>query len=173
MEGVVHQAKHIQAADGLDRVHRHALTAHGAFFKAQGLDKAENPVLAQDRRQLAQRSAQTGGTLGFVAGVAGFIERTHHQALRTAFASIRGERYRLGAALVIPHIEGVQRVDRQHRDALGRTQFTHAAGRGAVFDLTILEVVANLDGIAFQGHGQLDEIRQGQVGRDHTVKGET
>ena len=173
MEGVMHQAEHIQAADGLDRLHRHALAPQGTLFKTQGLDKAENSVVAQDRRQLAQGRAQTGGTLGFIARVARLIERAHHQALGAAFTGVGRQCDCLGPTLVVPHIKRVQRVDRQHGNALHRAQFTHAAGRGAEFDLLVGQVVANLDRIAFERCGQLDEIRQGQVGSDHAVKGET
>ncbi|KAF1029054.1 MAG: hypothetical protein GAK37_01940 [Pseudomonas sp.] len=67
VKGVMHQAKHIQPANGLDGIHCHAFAPQGALFKAQRLDKAKNPVLAQNRRQLAQGGTQACRTLGFVA----------------------------------------------------------------------------------------------------------
>ena len=173
VKGVVHHPEYIQAADGLDCIHCHALAAQGGYGEAQGLDKTQNPVLAQDQRQFAQRRAQTSRALRVVARIARLIERAHHQAFGPALTGVGGQFDCLGTAFVIPHIKGVQRVDRQHLDALRCAQFTHAAGGCAVFDFTVLEVVADLNGLAVESRRQLDEIRQGQVGGDHAVEGKT
>src|SRR5207253_231622 len=88
VKGVMHQAENIQPANRLDRIHRRAFAPQRTLLKTQRFDKAENPVLAQDRRQFAQCRAQPGVALGLCARIGTIIERAHHQSFCTAVAGI-------------------------------------------------------------------------------------
>ena len=56
-EGVVHQAEHIQATNGLDRIHRHALAPQRTFFKNKGSIKPRIGIHAESAPARAMRCA--------------------------------------------------------------------------------------------------------------------
>ncbi|MDT4859878.1 hypothetical protein FQZ97_944080 [compost metagenome] len=160
VKGVMHQAKHIQPANALDRFHRRALAAQRALFETQGFNEPVDAKGAQDRRQFTEGRTQPRRAFSLAARVGAVVERAHHQALGTAFASVIGQPHGLGAALFVPHVKGVQGVDRQHLDAARLAQLAHPGRRHAVFDLDTLQIVADLDGVGFQRQGQVDESGQ-------------
>ncbi len=101
----MHHAEHIQAADGLDRIHGHVWWR--SEHSSNQVHKTENPVFPQDRRQFTQGGAQTAERWASLRESARSFNGTSPTCLRAAFAGHSRQLDGLGAAFVIPHIEGV------------------------------------------------------------------
>ena len=172
MERVVHQRVDVGAADGVDRRERVALEAQRRHREPERLDEALEAVGLENRPDPGQGGAQSRRLLRRVLEHLAFVQRAHDETGRARGRGERGERLGLAGALVVPHVERIERVDAPHLEAGVRGLGAHPASGFAVLQAVVADVVAQFDRDGAEPDRRVDQLVGRQRRIDHVVEAE-